>query len=92
MKYVGSVEGYSGNWVGVEWDNDGEGKHDGSINGVRYFEAKSPTSASFARPQKLSCGISLLQALELRYRSTSTKQEEGSFYMQHYIYMCVCNI
>lgn len=86
VKYVGDVEGYSGKWVGVEWDNISEGKHDGAINGVRYFQAQSSSSASFLRPHKLSCGISLLQALQLRYRSTSTKEEEGIFIcMQHFI-------
>ncbi|KAA8549632.1 hypothetical protein F0562_001350 [Nyssa sinensis] len=80
VKYVGHVEGYSGNWVGVDWDN-GEGKHDGSINGVRYFHAKSEKSGSFVRPQNLSVGISLLQALEIRYRTTSTKEEEDEMYV-----------
>uniref|UniRef100_A0A5B7B8U5 CAP-Gly domain-containing protein n=1 Tax=Davidia involucrata TaxID=16924 RepID=A0A5B7B8U5_DAVIN len=80
MKYVGPVEGYSGNWVGVDWDN-GEGKHDGSINGVRYFHARSEKSGSFVRPQNLSSGISLLRALEIRYRTTSTKEEEDEMYV-----------
>lgn len=77
VKYVGAVEGYSGTWVGVDWDNDGEGKHDGSHNGIKYFEARGHETASFVRPQNLSSGITLLQALEVRYRSTSTKEEEG---------------
>ncbi|GFY95242.1 tubulin folding cofactor E [Actinidia rufa] len=76
VKYVGPVEGYSGNWVGVDWDN-GASKHDGSVNGVRYFHAQSHNSASFVRPPNLSSGISLLQALEIRYKTTSTKEEEG---------------
>ena len=76
VKYVGPVEGYSGTWVGVDWDN-GEGKHDGSINGVQYFHAKSERSGSFVRAQNLSQGISLLEALERRYRSDSTNDEEG---------------
>lgn len=77
VKYVGPVEGYSDSWIGVDWDNDGEGKHDGSHNGVKYFEARRAKTASFVRPQNLSSGITLLQALEVRYRSTSTKEEEG---------------
>ncbi|WOH00524.1 hypothetical protein DCAR_0519889 [Daucus carota subsp. sativus] len=81
VKYVGEVEGYSGKWAGIEWDNDAQGKHDGSLNGVRYFQAKSATSASFVRPHKLSRGISLLEALDLRYRSTSTKEEEDEMYV-----------
>lgn len=76
VKYVGPVEGYSDTWVGVDWDN-GEGKHDGSINGVRYFHAKSERSGSFVRAQNLSQGISLLEALENRYRSNPTNDEEG---------------
>ncbi|KAL0359975.1 UNVERIFIED_CONTAM: Tubulin-folding cofactor E [Sesamum radiatum] len=76
VKYVGPVEGYSGNWIGVDWDGDGEGKHDGSHNGIRYFTGRGPNTASFVRPHNLSTGISLLEALETRYRTASTKEEE----------------
>ncbi|KAJ7982715.1 Tubulin-folding cofactor E [Quillaja saponaria] len=80
VRYVGPVQGYSGKWVGVDWYN-GEGKHDGSINGVRYFQAKSEKSGSFVRTQNLSPGISLLEALEIRYRGYSTKEEEDEMYV-----------
>ncbi|XP_047342032.1 tubulin-folding cofactor E [Impatiens glandulifera] len=80
VKYIGQVEGYTGIWVGVDWDNE-EGKHDGFINGSRYFQAKSETSGSFIRPNKLCLGITILQALEIRYRSTSTKEEEDEMYV-----------
>lgn len=88
VKCVGAVKGYSGIWVGVDWDN-GEGKHDGSVNGIRYFQAKGEKSASFVRPQNLGTGISLLEALDLRYRSDSTKEEEGiiSFEMKCRIHL-----
>ena len=76
VKYVGPVEGYSGTWVGVDWDS-GQGKHDGSINGVRYFDARSERSGSFVRPQNLHQGISLLEALQIRYRGDYAKDEEG---------------
>lgn len=81
VMYVGNVEGYSGTWIGVDWDNDGSGKHDGSHNGVRYFEAKSPKSASFNRPHTLSTGITLLEALKVRYHGASTKEEEDEMYV-----------
>nr|GLL32626.1 tubulin-folding cofactor E [Ipomoea trifida] len=80
VKYVGPVEGYSGTWIGVDWDN-GDGKHDGCHNGVRYFEAAGATTASFVRPHNLSVGIPLLQALELRYRTASSKEEEDEMYV-----------
>ena len=76
VKYVGPIQGYSGDWVGVDWDN-GDGRNDGSVNGVRYFQAKSDNSASFVRPKNLAAGITLLEALVLRYRGESTKEEEG---------------
>ncbi|XP_022939765.1 tubulin-folding cofactor E [Cucurbita moschata] len=80
VAFVGTLEGYSGTWIGVDWD-DSNGKHDGSINGVRYFQAKSERSGSFVRAQNLSFGVSLLQALELRYRGDSTKEEEDEMYV-----------
>ncbi|CAL9240301.1 unnamed protein product [Arabidopsis halleri] len=81
VKYVGDVEGYSGTWIGVDWDQDGDGKHNGTVNGVFYFNGRSQSSASFVRSQNLSRGITLLQALELRYRTTSTKDEEDEMYV-----------
>lgn len=80
VKYVGPVEGYSSIWVGVDWDN-GEGKHDGSVNAVRYFQANGEKSASFVRPQNLCAGISFLEALNLRYRGDCTKEEEDEMYV-----------
>ena len=37
VKYLGPLSGRDGSWVGVEWDDDAEGKNDGSYDGVRYF-------------------------------------------------------
>ena len=85
VKYVREVQGYSGTWIGVDWDGDGNGKHDGSIDGIRYFHARSQKSGSFARVQNLSPGISFLEALELRYKGESSKEEEGQW-LFHFIY------
>ena len=38
VRYIGQVSSQSGEWVGLEWDNESRGKHDGSVNGHRYFE------------------------------------------------------
>lgn len=37
VRYVGTVQGTSGDWLGVEWDNPTRGKHSGQHNGIRYF-------------------------------------------------------
>jgi dynactin complex subunit len=76
VKYIGAVEGHPGTWVGVDWDN-GEAKHDGSLNGVRYFEARSQLSGSFVRAQNLTAGISFIEALYIRYRDQPTQEDEG---------------
>ncbi|KAM7279303.1 hypothetical protein ACFE04_006437 [Oxalis oulophora] len=81
VKYVGPVEGYSGTWIGIDWDDPKEGKHDGSLNNIRYFDATSANSASFVRPHNLTTGISFLQALRLRYLTESTKEEEDEMYV-----------
>ncbi|CAL9038104.1 unnamed protein product [Musa banksii] len=80
VRYVGAVEGYAGEWVGVDWD-DGEGKHDGSLGGIQYFAARGERSGSFVRPKNLSTGISFLEALHRRYRGNSTKEEEDEMYV-----------
>lgn len=37
VRYVGEVDGTHGTWLGVEWDDQGRGKHDGIKDGKRYF-------------------------------------------------------
>jgi dynactin complex subunit len=70
VRYIGAVAGTDGEWVGLEFDTAGRGKHDGVHQGVRYFEcsaAAGPQCASFVRPHKLSGGVTLLQALTTKY-------------------------
>ncbi|KZV33102.1 hypothetical protein F511_03368 [Dorcoceras hygrometricum] len=81
VKYVGPLDGYSGDWVGVDWDADGNGRHNGSHNGVAYFTARGHDTASFLRPHNLSAGVSLLEALQTRYQTASTKEEEDEMYV-----------
>jgi tubulin-specific chaperone E len=56
-------------WVGVDWDDAARGKHDGSVDGVRRFQAAHPTSGSFLKASKLTGGgrRSLLDAIALRH-------------------------
>jgi len=41
-------------WVGVCYDEP-YGKHDGTVQGRRYFECQSPYGA-FVRPKNVECG------------------------------------
>ena len=58
VRFVGEVEGRSGVWVGVEWDDLGRGDTLGELNGRRYFVCshrgqKVGNAASFVRESEL---------------------------------------
>lgn len=50
IRYVGEVDGTSGVWLGVEWDDRNRGKHDGVKDGKQYFSCLEPGAGSFIRP------------------------------------------
>jgi tubulin-specific chaperone E len=76
VKYIGPVVGAKNAeevWFGLEWDVPSRGKHDGSsIDSAgclhRYFECASG-SGSFIKPNKVTGGRTLLEALTERYVS-----------------------
>ncbi|KAK8252033.1 hypothetical protein IWZ00DRAFT_260943 [Phyllosticta capitalensis] len=77
VRFVGSIQGVKGDWLGVEWDDPTRGKHDGSHNGVRYFECarKHPTAGSFVRPNRpFDPPLSYVQALKKKYASDSVDE------------------
>jgi hypothetical protein len=70
VRYVGPVDGQTGNWVGVEWDDASRGKHDGSTGGRRYFNCEAPSNAgSFVRVERVCFGVTVLEALRARYQN-----------------------
>ena len=68
VRYVGAVEGQDAKkvWVGVEWDEPGRGKHDGTAGGTRYF-ACPPGQGSFLKERKVDGKESLAGHLVYRY-------------------------
>ncbi|KAJ3028169.1 UNVERIFIED_CONTAM: hypothetical protein HDU68_002315 [Siphonaria sp. JEL0065] len=54
VKFVGLTKFKPGYWVGIEYDEP-LGKHDGSVGGEKYFDAK-PKYGAFARPNKVEVG------------------------------------
>ncbi|KAK9876763.1 hypothetical protein WA026_015004 [Henosepilachna vigintioctopunctata] len=67
VKYIGPVETHSSNWLGIDWDDQFRGKHNGTINGVQYFESRFPKSGSFVRPEKVELGHSVVKSIIDRY-------------------------
>ncbi|XP_014555432.1 hypothetical protein COCVIDRAFT_27637 [Bipolaris victoriae FI3] len=81
VRYHGSVEGTTGTWLGVEWDDPTRGKHSGSHQGTQYFTClnPSPTSGSFIRPaRKPDPPRTFVKALKAKYASEEEEYgEEG---------------
>ncbi|KAJ5504206.1 hypothetical protein N7463_007080 [Penicillium fimorum] len=74
IRHVGTVQGTTGDWLGVEWDDASRGKHSGEHKGIRYFTCKSkhPTAGSFVRPSRPSDKpLGFLEALREKYASES---------------------
>lgn len=71
VRYVGEVQGQTGPWVGLEWDDAARGKNDGSTGGQVYFSCRSPSAGSFLRLDKYNSqaelGCTVLEALQRRY-------------------------
>lgn len=68
VRFVGTVTGSQGTWLGIEWDNPKRGKHDGTKDGIRYFSCLVPGSGSFIRPTvAIEYGQSFLAALKSKY-------------------------
>ncbi|KAL2794756.1 hypothetical protein BJX66DRAFT_303101 [Aspergillus keveii] len=72
IRYVGKVEGTSGEWLGVEWDDPTRGKHSGQHQGTRYFTClrNHPTAGSFVRPSRpTDSPLGFVEALREKYAS-----------------------
>ena len=68
VRWEGEV-GTTGSWLGVEWDREGRGKHDGVHQDVTYFSPVRPgNNCSFVRRTKVtSWGVGLIEAVRSRY-------------------------
>jgi hypothetical protein len=51
IRYVGTVNGTKGVWLGVEWDDPHRGKHDGVKDGKRYFTCRYGYTSSRFPPR-----------------------------------------
>ncbi|XP_062502907.1 tubulin-specific chaperone E-like isoform X2 [Corticium candelabrum] len=76
VKFVGEIQSKLGKWIGVEWDDPTRGKHNGSYNGVRYFQSSHASGGSFVRANKVNLGRTVREAVIRRYGKLDTKENE----------------
>ncbi len=83
VRYVGLIADQEGPWIGLEWDDPGRGKHDGTANGHKYFHCQFAKGAgTFVRASKLpaACrGQSLADAIRQRWVSSVTTCSQAEF-------------
>lgn len=84
VRYVGEVDGHPGDvWVGVEWDDPSRGKHDGSLDGRRYFVCRFDQQhpASLIKMARLlasaSMGLNIADAMRQRYMCPASRKTPG---------------
>ncbi|XP_069174271.1 tubulin-specific chaperone E-like [Procambarus clarkii] len=85
VKWIGEIPTTQGQWYGIDWDDAARGRHNGSHNGVKYFETRFPTSGSFVRPTKVSTGISLEAAVRGRYQGDTAVELQVTEQLQRTI-------
>lgn len=75
VQFFGVIPPATGLWYGIEWDDDGRGKHSGEHEGVKYFECSRPGSGSFVRESKLEFGVSYVEALMSKFNDLHHREE-----------------
>ncbi len=67
-------------WLGIEWDEESRGKHDGTVENYNYFDTKNKkNSGSLIKISKVNFGISLEEALKFKYNFENQKNEKYDF-------------
>ncbi|KAJ9653435.1 hypothetical protein H2198_007383 [Neophaeococcomyces mojaviensis] len=80
VRWIGTLSGSKGTWLGVEWDDVSRGKHDGVHHGRRIFDclSKSATPASFVKSaRKPDTERTVLEAIRFKYGSNTANGTEA---------------
>lgn len=69
IRYIGTLEGRGKRmWLGIEWDEVGRGRHDGTADGRRYFTTRKEGAGTFLKAEKLERrGVYLIEGVWRRY-------------------------
>ena len=94
VRFIGPLHTHSASlpFVGLQWDDAGRGKHDGTHAGRVYFTAP-PGSASFVRHERLLPGRDFAAAVRDRYAASASAEEGagGEEKEDHRLYLSAVN-
>jgi len=83
VKYCGPLKHDAGKhndpnqiWLGVEWDDVSRGRHNGTVEGVKYFETENgQNSGTLLKAEKANFGINIYDGILLRYFNQKENKE-----------------
>lgn len=68
IRFRGALEGLSGLFYGIEWDDPSRGKHSGTFKSSQIFTTTIPNSASFIPvTRNINFGCGFIEALQAKY-------------------------
>jgi len=84
IKYLGCLQHKKENdselWLGIEWDEETRGKHNGIVENFNYFETKNnKNSGSLIKISKVNFGLELEEALNFKYNFENQKNDMYAF-------------
>lgn len=84
-------------YVGIEWDDEYRGKHNGTVSGwisfqkkyllvgYKYFECKDGRG-TLLKPERISMGVSFIEALNDRYKNQKSNVTEGKTIVRRFTF------
>lgn len=55
-------------WLGIEWDDEKRGRHNGTVNGYEYFKTHlNLNSGTLVKFEKVNLGIDILDGILAKY-------------------------
>lgn len=82
--YIGPTDFKEGTWIGVELDT-ADGKHDGTVNGTRYFECR-PGHGLFVRPEAVRLALKMTATQSMAVDLTDDVRTDSNCHPTHLTY------